>query len=65
MSLRNILNQVKSEGFGLYDIRCQIENALKDKGIEVIGAGCGDGVADISIVIDGQEYWLDIKSINH
>ena len=62
-SLRELLDKPKAQGFDLYDLRTDIEKALKNAKIEVTGAGCGDGRADISIEIDGREFWLDIKEI--
>ena len=48
----------------IFEIRCKIEEALRNAGIEVTGAGTGtDGTADISITIDGKEVWVDLKKL--
>ena len=48
----------------IFEIRCQIEDALRKAGIEVTGAGTGaDGTADISVQIDGKDIWIDLKQL--
>ena len=65
-SLKGIFDKPKAQGFDLYDLRVDIEKAINDiGGIVVTGAGCGDGQADISIEVDGREFWIDIKEIMH
>ena len=38
----------------------QVEEALQKQGIEIIGGGVGQEIADLSVIIDGKEYWISI-----
>jgi hypothetical protein len=49
----------------IFEIRTEVEDALRKAGIEVTGAGTGaDGTADISIKIDGKDVWIDLRKMN-
>ena len=48
----------------IFEIRGQIEDALRKAGIEVTGAGTSaDGTADISVQIDGRDIWIDLRQL--
>ena len=61
--MKNLSNLFKANAFDLFDLRVDIEKALKKANITVTGAGCGDGKADISIEVDGKSFWLDIRQV--
>ena len=46
-----------------YNMREWFQGALKAAGAEVSGAGMGMGEADVSIRLDGYEYWCTIKPV--
>ncbi len=50
----------------MLNILKQIENAISEKGIEVVGYGVGlsEPSADISVIIDDREYLLNIVPVN-
>ena len=47
----------------MFDIRKDIEKALRNAGFEVTGAGTCSGGADISVKRDGVDLWIDIKNL--
>jgi len=63
-NLSDILNNPKQLAMiDMFDIRKDIEKALRNAGFEVTGAGTCSGGADISVKRDGVDLWIDIKNL--
>ena len=41
-----------------------VEEALAKEDLEILGAGTGAESSDISVVINGTEYWLELKPVS-
>lgn len=46
-----------------FNMRAWLQKACEAHGAKMTGGSFGDGVADISIELDGHKYWLTIKAI--
>lgn len=45
----------------LFNLRDWLKNCLEKNGAEVTGSGIGFGEADVSIKLDGMNFWVTIK----
>jgi hypothetical protein len=56
-------NTMKNTMVDMFNVRLLVEKALREQGHDIVGAGTTDVGADISVIIDGVEYWLDLRPI--
>lgn len=47
-----------------FNMRGWLQKAVEAAGAEMTGGGFGGGVADISIKLEGHDYWLTIKPMS-
>ena len=45
-----------------FNMRAWLQKACEAQGAKMTGGGFGGGVADISIELEGHNYWLTIKA---
>ena len=41
-----------------------VEEALAKEDLEILGAGTGGESSDISVVINGTEYWIELRPVS-
>ena|ERR1700684_477549 len=46
-----------------FNMRDWLQKACEAQGAKITGGGFGGGVADISIELEGHDYWLTIKAM--
>jgi hypothetical protein len=64
MGLENAVGDLGFEDIdAAFNMRDWLQRACEAQGAKMTGGGFGGGEADISIELEGHEYWLTIKPI--
>lgn len=61
-SLKNLFKPTMRD---LFEDRTKVEEALRDKGFHIFGAGTCDESADISVKIGEIEYLIEMKPVTY
>jgi hypothetical protein len=65
--MKRFQEELKKETESKYPIlkvRRLLEDKIRSVGGEVVGGGLGFGGADFQFILEGQDYWVDIRPVD-